>query len=174
MLAGLGLARLPRPAALAGLAGVTLISWSTLQGDFGVRRSEQWREAAGYVISNARPGDGWIFISKWGQNGFEYYAGWRWGSNPDAPYGDILESFDWSEAFKVAKYRGLLSLASLEPFSVGHQRIWLVLSHEFDAGIGGDTAAPVRDWLTRHGYGATQRQFRFVRVLLYQRHDVAG
>ena len=136
-----------------------------------VRRVEQWREAVAYTTANARPGDGWIFISKWGQNGFEHYAGWSWGRNPSAPYlhGQVLEPFDWQQAFAVPKYRGLVAPRSLEPFAERHRRIWLVLSHEFDATIGGDTAEPVRDWLTRHGYAASQRQYRSVRVLLYQR-----
>lgn len=169
LLAGIGAARLPWPLATGAVAAIAGLSLTTVAGDFSVRRDEQWREAVAYTAAQARPGDGYIFISKWGQNGFEYYAGWRWGRDPAAPYADVLEPFDWREAFKVSKYRGLVSPAGLEPFSAGHLRIWLVLSHEFDAVQGGDTAAPVRDWLTRRGYAASQRQFKGVRVLLYQR-----
>ena len=175
LLAGIGLARLPRPVGLATFVLLGGLSVWALQGDLEARRAEQWREAVSYATSNAQRGDGWIFVSKWGQNGFEYYAGWHWGTNPAAPYADVFEPFDWREAYTVPKYRGVLSLSDLDRFAAGHPRIWLVLSHEFDGGAGGpraepvDTSAPVRDWLTRHGYSASQRQFRFVRVLLYQR-----
>jgi hypothetical protein len=60
-------------------------------------------------------------------------------------------------------------MAELERFAPGHPRIWMVLSHEFEPAAGIDTAAPVRDWLSRHGYAASQRQFRHIRLLLYQR-----
>ena len=175
LLAGVGVARLPRAAGLVVVAVVAGLSLWVLQGDFSVRRNEQWREAVAYSTGNSQPGDGWIFISKWGQNGFEYYGGWRWGTNPGAPYADVFEPFDWRQAFNIPKYRGVISMAELERFAASHPRVWLVLSHEFDAMVGGatseviDTSAPVRDWLTRHGYAASQRQFRFVGVLLYQR-----
>jgi mannosyltransferase len=173
LLAGIGIARLPRLAGVAVVGVIAGLSLWALQGDLEVRRNEQWREAAAYATNNAQTGDGWIFISKWGQNGFEYYAGWRWGTNPSAPYADVLETFDWRAAFNVPKYRGLISMAELERFAASHPRIWLVLSHEFEPAEGIDTAAPVRDWLSRHGYAASQRQFRYVRVLLYQRRGPA-
>jgi mannosyltransferase len=169
LLAGVGLARLPR--SLGWVCGSVLVALSlwTLTGDFAVRRDEQWREAVAYTSARAQPGDGYIFVSKWGQNGFEYYADWHWGTNPRAPYADVFEPFDWLAALRVPKYRGVQSLSDLEGFSAGHPRIWLILSHEFDSVVGGDTAEPVRNWLTRHGYAATQRQLKGVRVLLYQR-----
>lgn len=55
-----------------------------------------------------------------------------------------------------------------------HPRVWMVLSHEFDAVVGGDVSMPVRDWLTRHGYGVAEpRQYRYVRVLEYRRREQA-
>jgi mannosyltransferase len=169
LIAGLGIARLPRFMGVATFGVVGLLSITAMRGDLEVRRDEHWRQAVAYATAQAEPGDGWIFISKWGQNAFEYYGGWRWGRNPDAPYADVLEPLDWREAARTPKYRGLLSMDGLERFAAGHPRIWLVLSHEFDAVEGGDTSAPVREWLTRHGYGATPRQLSSVRVLLYQR-----
>lgn len=169
LLAGIGLTRLPRPLAVLAVALVAGLSINALAGDFQARRTEEWREAVAYTLRNAQPGDGWIFISKWGQNGFEYYAGWHWGRNPAAPYDDIFEPFDWRQAATVPKYRGVLDMGQLPDFAARHARIWLVLSHEFDAVVGGDTAEAVRNWLTRNGYAAKQRQYRSVRVILYQR-----
>jgi mannosyltransferase len=168
LLAGIGLARLPRLTGLVTLTAMVGLSIGAIQNGVEARRGEQWRQAVSYATSQAKPGDGWIFISKWGQNAFKYYAGWAWGQNPSAPYSDVLEPFQWSEALKVRKYRELSSISALEDFAPGHARIWLVLSHEFDP-VRGDTAAPVRDWLSRHSYAATQRQLRSVRVILYQR-----
>lgn len=172
LLAGLGLARLPRALAVLAFGAAAALSLGTLrEGEFEVRRGEEWRRAAAYTLADARPGDGYIFISKWGQNAFEHYAGWGWGQAPAAPYADILEPFDLRQVREVPKwqYRGLLAPDGLEPFAASHPRIWLVLSHEYDSVVGGDVAEPVRDWLTRHGYAARQRQFRSVRVLLYER-----
>jgi mannosyltransferase len=172
LLAGIGLARLPWPAGVAAGLAVTTLSVYSQQGDFQVRRIEQFREAAAYTSTSARPGDGYIFVSKWGQNGFEYYAGWHWGTNPDAPYADVFEPFDWRVAATVPKYRGVIDMNALPRFASGHPRIWLVLSHEFDAVLNADTAAPVRDWLVRNGYGiAQQRQLKSVRIQFFQRRS---
>lgn len=194
LLAGIGLARLPRGLATGIFLGMTGLLLLVLRGgteapreqparalavfasggDFSVRRTEQWREAVSYALTNARPGDGWIFISKFGQNGFEYYGGWGWGRNPSAPYGDVFELFEWRTAFRSAEYRGVESLTALQPFAAAHPRIWLVLSHEFTGLTGADTAEPVRSWLTRRGYVASQRQYRSVRVMLYRRDGAGG
>jgi uncharacterized membrane protein len=171
LLAGMGLARL-RPVLAVGLFGVLAALSIVIQaGPYEVRRNEEWRDAVKYTVDQAQPGDGYIFISKWNQNGFEYYAGWRWGTNPAAPYADIYEPFDWRVAYEVVgKYRGLIGpTRDLEAFADTHNRIWLVLSHEFDSVADGDMSEPARDWLTRHGYGATQKQFKGVRILRYDR-----
>jgi len=137
-----------------------------------IRQSENWRGAVAHLEAGAQPGDGWIFISKRGQLGYEYYAGWLAGDRPAAERPDILEPFGWDElAASEAYYRGLTpeGMAALPEFAARHRRIWLVLSHEFDSTIGGDTSEPVRSWLSRRGYGARQRTFQNVRVLLYER-----
>jgi uncharacterized membrane protein len=174
LLAGVGAAQLRWPRSAAVVGAVAAFALVALWRDgFEARRTEQWREAARHVEANAEPGDGYIFITKWGQTGFEYYLDWHWGRNPAAPYADVYESFDWREAAKVPKYRGVTSMDGLRDFASGHPRIWLVLSHEFDSVYDGDVAEPVRDWLTRRGYAATQRPMRGVRVILYQRRAAA-
>jgi mannosyltransferase len=85
LLAGVGLARLPRatgPAVFGAAAGLSL--W-VLLGHMPDRGDQRWREAVSHAMGIAQPGDGWIFASKLGQNAFEYYAGWHWNRNPAAP-----------------------------------------------------------------------------------------
>ena len=134
LLAGIGLARLPRPLGWAGGGALAALSLWSLAGDFEVRPDEQWREAVAYTSARTQPGDGYVFVSKWGQNGFEYYAGWHWGTNPGAPYADVFEPFDWLAAARATKYRGVDFLDGLEAFSASHRRIWLIISHESDPG----------------------------------------
>jgi len=170
LLAGIGLIRLARLAGVAGFVLVAALSIGAIRSGFEVRPNEQWRQAVSYALANAQPGDGWIFIQKWGQDGFEYYAGWHWGRNPTAPYEDIFERFDWRQAYNVPFYRGVISMAELERFAATHPRIWLVLNRVWDRATDVDTAAPVRGWLSRHGYGAKQREFPGARLLLYERN----
>lgn len=136
-----------------------------------IRQSENWRGAIAYIGESAQPDDGWIFISKRGQLGYEYYAGWLGGGRPGATRPEVLEPFDWGElAASVAYYRSLESgTTRLPEFSARHRRIWLVLSHEYDSTFGGDTSEAVRAWLSRNGYAARLRSFQNVQVRLYER-----
>lgn len=171
LLAGIGLARLPRPLALAGLAANLALTLSLFQGGrYHARPVEEWREAAAYATQRAEPGDGWVFVQKRSQSGFEFYADWRWGRNPDAPYADVFEPFDWRAAFSTPRYRGIQSMPDFERFVAEHPRLWLIQSHETDPETKADTAAPVRQYLSRAGYTSDARQFRGpIRVVLYQR-----
>lgn len=172
LLAGVGLGRL-RPSILAAVVvvGVAWLSSSAVAQGFAVRRTEEWRPAIGHLAAQSRPGDGWIFISRRNHLPWQYYAP-RYGRDPYAI--DDIEPFDWSELARSRVYRApAFSRADLDRFSTTHPRIWLVLSHEFDAfeadNERGDTSTWVRDRLTRSGYGARQRIFPGVRVLLYER-----
>ena len=158
-------ARAPVALVVAGLT-VLPIYWG-----LEIRQSENWRGAIAYIQESAQPDDGWIFISKRGQLGYEYYAGWLGGGRPGATRPDVLEPFSWDDlAASVAYYRSLESgTTRLPEFTARHQRIWLVLSHEYDSTFDGDTSEAVRAWLSRRGYGARQRAFQNVRVLLYER-----
>lgn len=158
-----------RPLAVVAIVGLALVP---ISNDLEIRQSENWRGAVAYLEASAQPGDGWIFISKRGQLGYEYYAGWLSGDRPGVDRPEILEPFNWDElAASEEYYRALTSSATarLPDFAARHQRIWLVISHEFDATVDGDTSESVRSWLTRHGFGARQRSFQNVRVLLYER-----
>jgi mannosyltransferase len=161
---------LVRPVAALALVGLALVP---LVNGLEIRQSENWRGAVTYLEASAEPDDGWIFISKRGQLGYEYYAGWLAGGKPGATRPAILEPFSWDElAASDTYYRSLSSgTTRLPEFSARHRRIWLVLSHEFDSTFDGDTSEAVRTWLTRRGYGARQRSFQNIRVLLYERRS---
>jgi mannosyltransferase len=172
LLAAVGLV-LIRPFALRlGVVAVVVgLALLPLYRGLSIRQDENWRAAVAYLETSAQPDDGWIFISKRAQLGYEYYAGWLAGGPLGAVRPDILEPFNWNElAASEAYYRALTSGTSRLPeFSARHPRIWLVLSHEFDSTFDGDTSAAVRDWLSRRGYTARQRTFQNIRVLLYER-----
>jgi hypothetical protein len=157
-----------RPIAAIGLIGLSLVP---IVNGLEIRQSENWRGAVAYLESSAEPDDGWIFISKRGQLGYEYYAGWLAGGRPGATRPNVLEPFDWEElAASEGYYRALTSGTSRLPeLTARHRRIWLVLSHEFDSTFDGDTSEAVRTALTRRGYAARQRSFQNIRILLYER-----
>jgi hypothetical protein len=172
LLVAIGLAALrPWPVRLLAVAGLIVLTALPVFRDVPIRQDENWRAAVAYLDDSAQPDDGWIFISKRGQLGYEYYAGWLAGGRPGATRPDILEGFDWDElANSQTYYRALTSGTSRLPaFTARHQRIWLVLSHEFDSTFDGDTSVAVRDWLIRRGYAAKQRTFQNIRILLYER-----
>ncbi|MCC7367031.1 MAG: glycosyltransferase family 39 protein [Chloroflexi bacterium] len=180
LLAALGLAALgrllrrPPLAALVQAVGAAALVWLAalpLLAGLEIRQSENWRGAAAYLEQNALPDDGWIFISKRGQLGYEYYAGWLGGGKPGAVRPDVLEGFNWDDlANSVAYYRTLESGTSRLPdFTARHPRVWLVLSHEYDSTFDGDTSEAVRNWFSRRGFSARQRTFQNIRIYLYDR-----
>ncbi len=173
LLAAVGLAALRpvlvRPLAVLAVVGLALMP---IVNGLEIRQSETWRGAVAYLDASVQPGDGAIFVSKRGQLGYEYYGGRQSGTRPPAGRPEILEPFNWDElAASEEYYRALTASgrAQLPEFAARHQRIWLVLSHEFDSTFDGDTSESVRTWLTRRGYAARQRPFQNVRVLLYER-----
>ena len=173
LLAAIGVMAL-RPVLVRPLAALLIVGLACvpIANGLEIRQSENWRGAVAYLEEQSRPGDGWIFISKRGQLGYEYYAGWLGNGRPGEPRPDILEPFNWDElAASEEYYRALTpeAVARLPEFAATHPRIWVVLSHEFDSTFGGDTSESMRSWLTRRGYGARQRSFQNVRVLLYER-----
>lgn len=174
LLAALGIMAL-RPALVRPVVAllVAALALLPLLDGLEIRQSENWRGAVAHLEESALPDDGWIFISKRGQLGYEYYSGWLAGGRPGAARPDVLEPFSWDElASSEAYYRGLTSgTTALPEFTARHRRIWLVLSHEFDSTLDGDTSEDVRGWLSRRGYGARQRSFQNVRVLLYERRS---
>jgi hypothetical protein len=152
LLAGLGLVRLPRPLALGVGALLTVLALNVPWSSFPSVQHENWRDAARQTASSARPDDGWIFGAKWAQQAFEYYAGWHWGRNPNAPYANIVEPFDWAQIDSYAGYRGPPKLGSFKGFAASHPRIWLI---DFRAPHPRVNVDPVLGWLKRKSYAMT-------------------
>jgi hypothetical protein len=160
---------LVRPLVVLVIVGLAIVP---IANRLEIRQSENWRGAMAYLDASMQPGDGAIFISKRGQLGYEYYAGWLPGTRPVAEHPAILEPFSWDAlASSEEYYRALTETgrAQLPEFADRHRRIWLVLSHEFDSTFDGDTSESIRNWLTRRGYAARLRPFTNVRIILYER-----
>jgi hypothetical protein len=122
-----------------------------------------------HALERSQPGDGWIFLSKFGQYAFEYYGGWGWGASPDAPYDDIFEPMDWRVFRGFRELRSISSFDALARFSEQHERIWLIQSHDdYPFPVSG-SSDQVRRWLGRNGFDETERRFRRIRVVLYRR-----
>ena len=152
LLAGLGLVRLPKPLALGVGALLTVLALSVPWSSFPSVVKENWRDAVRQTASSARPDDGYVFSTKWAQQAFEYYAGWHWGRNPNAPYAHIVEPFDWSQIVTYPGYSGPPNLRSFEGFAAPHPRIWLI---DFGSSSERGNLDPVLDWLTRESYATT-------------------
>jgi hypothetical protein len=169
LLAGLGLARLP------SLASALVVAVLAIQagGAFGMgepwQRGERWVDAVDNALERSRPGDGWIFLSKVGQYAFEYYGGWGWGADPDAPYDHIFEPLDWSTFGRFNELRSISSFDALTRFAEQHERIWLIQSHDEYAYQVSGSSDQVRRWFGRNGFDETERRFRRIRVVLYRR-----
>ena len=169
LLAAVGLARLPRPAAVLIVVALAIQAG----GAFGLgepwQRGERWGDAVAHVQSRSQPGDGWIFLSKVGQYAFEYYAGWGWGADPDAPYPDIFDPMDWRTFGRFAELRSISSFEALARFAERHERIWLIQSHDETTYQVDGSSDQVRRWLDRNGFDGGERRFRRIRVILFTR-----
>jgi len=87
---------------------------------------EQWDDAAAFVAERVEPGDLILFNATWVQIPFDYY--FRYYSRPVAEHGVPVDLFDrgilepkMAES-DLPRMRGLLR---------GHERVWLVYSHDW-------------------------------------------
>jgi hypothetical protein len=169
LLVGLGLARLPRLLTAPAGFGLLALAWTTLSGEFTVLPTKEWREAYQYMIQQARPDDGYIFIAPTNFQAWRYYAP-RLGRDPWA-----IDAIQTEEIYEAPRRTLSFNQADLDRFAAGHPRIWMILSDEFDPELardaGGDTSAWVKARLTRTGYGARQRTFQEIRLLLYEKRS---
>ena len=155
LLAGLGLVRLPGPIGLGVGALLTVLALNVPWSSFPSVQKEDWRDVARQTANNARPDDGYVFSTKWAQQAFEYYAGWHWGRNPNAPYAHIVEPFDWSQIVTFSGYSGPPRLRSFEGFAAPHPRIWLI---DFRSSSKSGRLDRVLEWLTRESYTMTVKR----------------
>ena len=172
LLAGIGIASVPRWIGAAAFGLAALSSVFVLGDDYELRQTQAWREAVAFAQEHAEPDDGWIFVSRWGQNGFEYYAGWGWGQSPAAPYRHVLQPIDWRQArvSSRAAYHHAFSIDELARFADRHRRIWLVMSGGYETEEAARRAAtePIRDWLEDRGYNSDNEKFPGITLIRYE------
>lgn len=111
-------------------------------------QKEQWRDVAEYVEYQEREGDVVVFYADYVQTAFDYYYH---GSAREVGLRRTFEEVD-EDAVR----------SQLQQMINGHDRVWLVLSHDFG---GGELA---RRFL--HGFLllSEEREFKSIKVYLYQ------
>jgi hypothetical protein len=132
--------RLPRAAALAGLALALALRAVPLTASYGVS-PEPWRAATSAVLTRAQTGDCVAFYPLDGRNAFQYYA--RTSARSPRP---ILPALSWGEVKPFVERYATLSPAGISAATAGCRRLWLVSSHE------GQRDGPARSLANRAGY----------------------
>lgn len=136
------------PAKLIAAGTITAFSLMAVWGYYGEVQKEQWREAASYMDSNAKPEDLILFNAGYSQRPFNYYS-----KRPDL----IKQSFP-SGIIKSDR-KAMEELSSL---TKGYGRIWLILSHSHDY-RGLSVEALGRIYRLAH-----QRDFKGIRIYLFE------
>jgi len=100
-------------------------------------RNHEWRAATDYILSQARPGDAFIFFVAPGRLLFDYYHGTSGGSATDI---DVVypEFRDENENPKVLVYLPRVRSDLLDYVASHNRRVWLVLFHDeyaFTSGV---------------------------------------
>jgi hypothetical protein len=113
---------------LIGVATLALIllNAGSLWGYYRQYEPEDWRGVAGYIATQARPGDVLLFNAGWMQIPFDYY--YRRIGTPIEEHGLPADLFD----------RGILEpkmtladVARLDKLVAGRTRVWLMYSHDW-------------------------------------------
>ena len=154
VLVGVGLLRLrPRALLAAGAATLLAVTATSLGRYYAAEGTEDWRGAAGYVASHARPGDVVLFDAGWTQLAFRSYYG-RSGGPAVTVAGMPVDPF---ERGALEPRMTVEDLPRLDALVAGRERVWLVLSH---------------DWYTDPDRLVTGRLGERMRVT--DQHDLAG
>lgn len=168
LLAGRGLASLPRWPALAATAAVLALAGFALpyfQSDY---EEVNFRDATGYLLSQARPGDGIVFYRPSRRLGFEYYQAHSEDRTPAlVPVfpRSRFGSFDLTDDYRALRpsasdYARMAAWAR-------DRRVWLFSSQE-DFPENRSTAARIQATLGGGGTLRGSREFTNLRVRLYE------
>jgi mannosyltransferase len=155
------------------LAFVVLVSLSITplvsyyRSDF--KEGEDWRSAANLVIQGAQPGDGILFLSRYGRRPFEYYLR---RSERETELRPIYPSMPWGGYVPVLSDTRVESTTTAAVrLASGYRRVWVVLLWEGLDSVD-ENAAPFRTALDRYYREVTRRVFgQQLQVRLYQRAD---
>jgi mannosyltransferase len=120
--------RLPRPLALAGFAALIVLEVLQLAPAYGVS-SENWRGATAYVLDHSRPGDCVAFYPLDNRQAFRYYL-----TSPGTAPRPILPALPWRQVRPFVEDYSSLSPAALARLTATCGRVWLLASHEGQAG----------------------------------------
>jgi len=123
--AGIGQLRY-RPYILAAALMVLTVNSLSLREYYAYFEKEQWDDAAAFVAEQVQPDDMILFNATWVQIPFDFY--FRFHNRPVVEHGVPVDLFD----------RGILEpkmaesdLPRLRALIRGHERIWLVYSHNW-------------------------------------------
>jgi mannosyltransferase len=156
----------PKGLYVVGVSLLAVLSIDALYADYYPRKKEDFRLATQFVVQNAKPGDAILFYSEVAIIPFEYYYQRSHGLNEalvpvyPRPFG----SPDWA---LTRLSRPDPSDAELESMAQKHDRLWVVLAHDMNPGLGWDSGK----LLQRIGKPYSKRNdnaFEGVRVLLYE------
>jgi 4-amino-4-deoxy-L-arabinose transferase-like glycosyltransferase len=121
LLAGSGLARLPRSGTVGGLTLICGLSLWTAHRSPGLA-FDDWRSATNFLLSHAGPGDAALFYTQPSRAAFDYY---RWRDRWQAEYPTVV----WPAHEEAWRNLGVEPLAEVLPgIDLSHRRLWLVLA----------------------------------------------
>jgi mannosyltransferase len=173
--AAIGVAAVPwtalRAAAVTALVALS-IPWLVAYYRQDFKNGEDWRRAAEAVVSRERPGDGIVFLTRYGRRPFEYYLDRLHGTADLTP---VYPSYPWGGYTPVLADQHYPSARrAAAELDDAHDRIWVVLlwagfDSPREAGGSMERALDREYTVTLRGsYG------RFVHVLLYERVHAAA
>jgi mannosyltransferase len=148
-----------RPLVAAATLLLIALNAGSLWGYYRYYEPEDWHGVAGYVASQARPGDLLLFNAGWMQIPFDYYH--RRIGAPLDEHGLPADLFE----------RGILEpkmtpadVARLDELVAGRQRVWLIYSHNWYT----DPQSIIPSHLGSTLGEVAARNFRGVKLYLYQ------
>jgi mannosyltransferase len=111
------------------LAAVIVLSITPLtsyyRADF--KEGQDWKSAVAYVVHLSRPGDGAVFLSRYGRRPFEYYLE-SYGAQPQADLNPIYPGVGWGEYVPVLADLNVESTATAAArLESGYERVWVIL-----------------------------------------------
>jgi hypothetical protein len=171
LLAGLSLASLRPLVAWPLFALLLAASLAALASDYRGQAYQEWRSAVRTATDSARPGDGWLIVGGRALLPFEYYANWRWGQNPNAPYADLVLFDDTAQSFQRFRLDGQPEPADPHSFLADHARIWLVTRTNPALPSPGPPDADPYRLLSARGYRGQTARFSGGWLLLFERSN---
>jgi mannosyltransferase len=130
------------------------------------KEGEDWRSAATYVLAHADPGDGVVFLSRYGRRSFEYYVR-RFGT--DRGLRPIYPAIGWGRYTPVLDDLRWGATAAAADRMPSYQRVWVILVWEGFHSVDEDPQ-PLVSRLRRSFAELSGRSFGSqVRVVLYHR-----